>query len=200
VGSVEALRQRYGFRVLAHEATRRALPAGMVDEGIPDGHVFNLGTWAGRPWRVQALHTPGHAPGHLALRDGRWGALFAGDLVSGLSSILVHPGEGDMAQYMASLQRCADLQPPLVLPGHGPAQPGEVFLKTLAHRRMREGKVVAALSADEPRTVEALVPLAYDDTPQEAWGLAARSLEAHLLKLEKDGAARAGPGGWRRAG
>ena len=199
VGSVAAVKARYGFRVVASKATRRALPEGLVDAVVHDGHVFDLGTWAGRPWRVQALATPGHAPGHLALRDARWGALFAGDLVSGVSTILVHPGEGDMALYMGSLQRCADLKAPIVLPGHGPAQPGDIFLKTLEHRRMREAKVLAALS-DTPRPPAGLVPRAYDDTPKEAWGLAEGSLRSHLLKLEKEGKAVVGPDGWRRAG
>ena len=198
VGSVAAVQHRYNFRVVATDATRRALPEGMVDTVVHDGHVFDLGTWAGRPWGVQALVTPGHTPGHLALRDTRWGALFAGDLVSGVSTILVHPGEGDMRHYMDSLRRCADLKPPIVLPGHGPAQPGDVFQRTLEHRRMREAKVLAALS-DEPRQPADLVPLAYDDTPREAWGLAEGSLTSHLLKLEKEGKALVGRDGWRRA-
>ena len=199
VGSVAAVQARYNFRVAATEATRRALPEGLVDTVVHEGHAFDLGTWAGRPWSVQVLATPGHAPGHLVLRDARWGALFAGDLVSGVSTILIQPGEGDMQQYMDSLQRCADLKPPIVLPGHGPAQPGEIFARTLEHRRMREAKVLAALAA-EPRRPEDLVPRAYDDTPREAWGLAERSLTAHLLKLEKEGKAEVARDGWRRAG
>ena len=196
VGALTALRERFDVRVLAHRATMDRLPRRAVDEAIEDGHVFDLGVWAKRPWRLRALHTPGHAPGHIALRDERWGAIFAGDLVSGVSTILVDPDEGDMAQYMASLRRCAELKPPLVLPGHGPALPGGAFLQALAHREMRERKALAALTP-EPRTLDALVPVVYDDTPKEAWALAARSLESAYRKLEREGKAQRSPEGWK---
>lgn len=195
VASASAVKERFRATVYAHPATQDRLPRRLVDEAIEDGHVFDLGTWGRRPWRVRAMHTPGHAPGHLALRDERFGAILAGDLVSGVSTILVDPQEGDMAQYMDSLRRCADAKPPIVLPGHGPALPGAAFEKTLEHRRMREEKALAALSGT-PRTAEQLVPTVYDDTPQEAWGLAARSLESMLLKLEREGKAQRAPGGW----
>ena len=198
VASVAALKERYRATVVAHAQTQDRLPRRLVDEAIEDGHEFDLGVWGRRSWRVEAMHTPGHAPGHLAFRDLRWGAILAGDLVSGVSTILVDPDEGDMAQYMASLQRCADAKPPVVLPGHGPILPGSAFEKALAHRRMREAKALAALTS-EARSVEALVPLVYDDTPQEAWGLAARSLESILLMLERQGRARREDPLWRSA-
>jgi len=199
VGAAQHVKLEFGATVLAHAATQDRLPRRLVDEAIEDGHEFDLGVWGARPWRVRAMHTPGHAPGHLALRDERWGAIFAGDLVSGVSTILVDPEEGDMAEYMRSLQRCADLKPPIVLPGHGPGLGGGAFAQTLEHRLMREQKALAALAA-EPRAVDALVPAVYDDTPQEAWALAARSLESVYRKLEREGKARRDAGGgWMRA-
>lgn len=196
VGAVDAVQRRYGVRVLATSETRSLLPENLVDGIIADGHVFDVGSWRGRPWRVEVLHTPGHAEGHLAFRDARFGALFAGDLVSGVSTILIDPDEGDMGAYLRSLERCAAHEPMLVLPGHGPAQPGNVFANTLAHRRMRETKVLAALRA-EPRRDDDLLAEVYADTPQAAWPLAARSLGAHLRHLEAQGKAARGPEGWR---
>jgi hypothetical protein len=67
------------------------------------------------------------------------------------------------------------------------------------HRLEREAKVVAALAGD-PRTVEELVPAVYADTKPELWGWAARSLLAHLLKLERDGRAVCDGARWRAAG
>lgn len=197
VEGAAALRARFGFRVLAHEETRARLPEGTVDETLRDGERLDLGVWGPRPWHLQVLHTPGHAPGHVALRDSRWGAIVAGDLVSGVSTILVDSEEGDMAQYMASLTRCASLDPPIVLPGHGPAIPANAFATTLAHREMRERKCLAALGP-EAQTPEALVPRVYDDTPQEAWGLAAVNLESVLIKLAREGKARRADAGWIR--
>lgn len=195
-GAVEAVQRRYGVRVLASAETRDALPDHFVDGIVAEGHVFDVGEWAGKPWRLEVLHTPGHTEGHLAFRDQRWGAIFAGDLVSGVSTILVDPGEGDMARYLRSLERCGAMDPKLVLPAHGPALPRDAFARTLAHRRMREGKVLAALDGT-PRSVASLVPTVYDDTPPEAWPLAARNLESHLVLLEEQGLAAREGDGWK---
>lgn len=197
VGGAAAVKRRYNARVLAHARTATALPHGLVDDVLDGGESIDLGVWGARPWRVEALHTPGHAPGHLALRDARWGAILAGDLVSGVSTIVIDPAEGDMGEYLASLQRCADLKPHAVMPGHGPILPAGAFADTLAHRRTREGKILAALSA-QPQGVDALVAKAYDDTPKEAWPLAERSLVSQLVLLERQGKAARDASGWRR--
>jgi glyoxylase-like metal-dependent hydrolase (beta-lactamase superfamily II) len=190
------VQRRYGVRVLGSIETREALTTHVVDGAVAEGHVFDIGEWAGKPWRVEVLHTPGHTAGHLAFRDMRWGAIFSGDLVSGVSTILVDPDEGNMTQYMHSLERCSSLEPKLVLPGHGPALPRDAFGETLAHRRMREARILQALS-QEPRTAQELVPTVYADTPPAAWPLAERNLLSHLLRLEeKELAARSPHGGW----
>lgn len=197
IGAVEALRARFALRVLASAETRQVLPEHFVDGVVADGHVFDLGSWAGRAWRLEVIHTPGHTPGHLSFRDARFGAIFAGDLVSGVSTILIDPAEGDMGLYMRSLERCSALEPRLVLPAHGPALPRDAFAETLAHRKMRENKVLAALTA-EPQPPSALVPIVYGDTPPAAWGLAEHNLVSHLQHLEEKGLARrVGKDGWR---
>jgi glyoxylase-like metal-dependent hydrolase (beta-lactamase superfamily II)/8-oxo-dGTP pyrophosphatase MutT (NUDIX family) len=197
VAAAQHVKSRYQAQVVAHSATQDALPRRLVDEAIEDEHEIDLGAWGARDWTLTALHTPGHASGHLAFCDSRWGAIFAGDLVSGVSTILIDPDEGDMGEYMRSLQRCADLKPPIVLAGHGPALPGSAFAKTLEHRKMREAKTLLAL-AKGPRAVAQLLPEVYDDTPQEAWPLAERSLQSILLHLEREGrAAREGDDTWR---
>lgn len=198
IGAVEAVQRRYGVRVMGSAATRDALPKHFVDGVVAEGHIFDVGVWGKKPWRVDVLHTPGHAPGHLAFRDTRFGAIFAGDLVSGVSTILIDPDEGSMADYLRSLERCAALDPPIVLPGHGPAMPRGAFHQVVEHRRMRERKVEDALG-DEPQAVSALLPVVYADTPQEAWGLAELSLRSHLRHLAEQGKAVEEKGAWRRA-
>lgn len=197
IGAVEPIQRRYGVRVLASAETKAALPDHFVDGIIGEGHVFAIGDWNGKPWRLEALHTPGHTPGHLAFRDMRWGAILAGDLVSGVSTILIDPNEGDMGQYLRSLERCSAAEPKLVLPGHGPALPRDAFAQTLTHRRMRENRAIAALQT-EPQTTAQMVPTVYADTPPEAWPLAERSLESHLLHLEERGLALRDGNGWRK--
>ena len=196
IGAVQAVQDRYGVRVMASPETRAALPEHFVDGVVAEGHVFDVGKWQEKPWRVEVLHTPGHTPGHLAFRDMRWGAIFAGDLVSGVSTILVDPHEGDMADYLRALERCSALEPRLVLPGHGPAQPRDAFAATLAHRRMREGRVLMALTHD-PATLEELLPKVYADVPEAAWPLAIGNLESHLRHLSHEGKAVHDKRGWR---
>ena len=135
--------------------------------------------------RWRAVFTPGHHPGHLAFLDERTGALLAGDMVSTLSTIVIDPPEGDMAAYRASLARLAALGPRTLFPAHGmPVQGAVARLEaSLAHRRQREAKVLAAL----PGTLSEVTARAYDDTPPEVHPVAARSCLASLLELTRAG-------------
>jgi len=158
---------------------------------------------------VRIIPTPGHCRDHACLAWLEPGAVFAGDLVAGEGFIVIDPPEGDMTDYLDSLHLLG--RPDLLgegaparvlLPGHGPAidQPGEFLGGYIEHRLAREAKVLAALSPQRPRTVEDLLPLAYADTPEVMYPVAARSLQAHLDKLVRDGAAGASAEGYRRAG
>jgi glyoxylase-like metal-dependent hydrolase (beta-lactamase superfamily II) len=155
------------------------------------------GELLGGRWR--ALHTPGHAHGHLAFRDERSGAVLAGDLLSTLSTIVVDPPEGDMAVYLASLARVRALEPRTVYPAHGqPAPDGPRALDDyLAHRRQREAKVLAALAPGG--TLSEVTARAYDDTPPAVHPIAERSCLASLLKLRSEGRAREQDGRWLAA-
>jgi glyoxylase-like metal-dependent hydrolase (beta-lactamase superfamily II) len=127
-------------------------------------------------------------------------AIIAGDMVAGIGTILIDPSEGDMAVYLASLERLLARPQMTLLPAHGPAiADGHGKQREyLAHRKLREAKVVAALG-DEPRSLAELVALAYSDTPRALWTLAERSLLAHLVKLARDRRAiDVGGGRWSR--
>lgn len=182
VGGVGAARRR-GWPIWAHPATARALGLS-PDRALADGDLLPHG------W--QALHTPGHAPGHLALWHAERQVLLCGDLASGLSSILIHPPEGNMADYLASLRRCIALEARLTLPSHGgPFGPGSQLLgRTLQHRLAREAKIERALDG----TLEELLGRAYDDVTPDALPLARLSLQAHLEKLVAEGRATFGTG------
>ena len=198
VGALSALAGRLGdgrgsVPVLAHAATASRCEGGRDTRfrHLTDGEIIPVGC---RHWRV--LHTPGHAPGHLCLHDAAAGTVIVGDMVAGLGTILVEPGDGDMGAYLRSLERLADLEPRKVLPAHGGLLVGaEVFRRYARHRRMREAKVLAALRA-APGTAAQLVPVAYDDAPKAVWPLARLSLEAHLLHLEAEGKAERTATGW----
>lgn len=188
------LAQRFDAPVRAHPETRRRLdPDWPWGDDLLHGVRLPAGSHGstGEPVGLRAVHTPGHAPGHLAFLEERSRALLAGDMVAGVGTILVDPGEGDMTAYMASLEELRTLGPRVILPGHGPFSdhPDRTLEGQLDHRRMRETRIREALGP-EPRSVDALLPEVYDDVPEAFLGFAAQSLVAHLRKLEAEGAAR----------
>ncbi|HEU4729535.1 MAG TPA: MBL fold metallo-hydrolase [Kofleriaceae bacterium] len=190
IGGAQALADRWSVPVAAHPATARRLAGRVtVTQLVEDGETA---------YGATAIATPGHAEGHLCFTVGD--ATIAGDMVAGVGTILIDPSEGDMAVYFASLERLLARPQTTLLPAHGPAIPdGHGKLREyLAHRKMREARVVAAL-ADHPRPLGELVAEAYSDTPRALWPLAERSLLAHLLKLAgEQRASDAGDGRWSR--
>lgn len=181
VGGAVALAQRWGVPIAAHEATARRLE-GIVEVTTRLAHGDSV-------HGVTCLFTPGHAEGHLCFEHG--GHTIAGDMVAGLGTILIDPDEGDMALYLASLELLLARPAGTLLPAHGPpiTDGASKLREYLAHRRMREDRVLDALT-DRPATLDAMLPIAYADTPRMLWPLAERSLRAHLDKLVREGRAR----------
>jgi len=157
---------------------------------LRDGEVVEAGAV-----RVHVVHTPGHTQDHVVFLEEGARAMFTGDAVLGRGTSVVDPPEGDMALYVRSLSRMLALAPRVIYPGHGPAvwSPGEKLQEYLAHRRLREEQVAEGLEAG-PHTPQELVERIYTDVPPELHPAAARSVLAHLLKLEREGRAiRVGP-------
>ena len=173
----------------AHAETAARLPHVPVARELRDGDALVLD--GPEPTRLRVLHTPGHAPGHLCLHDEERGVLVVGDMVASVGTILIDPDEGDMSAYLRELERLASLGARVALPAHGEPidAPEALFRRYVAHRLAREAKVLAAVRAKGPAGGAPLdfVPSAYDDTPAVLWPLAARSLEAHRVKLARDG-------------
>ncbi len=190
IGGAAALAARWNVPIAAHAATARRLEGILeITRLIEDGETIH---------GMTAVHTPGHAEGHLCYELGP--ATIAGDMVAGIGTILIDPSEGDMTLYLASLELLLSRPAATLLPAHGPpiADGPAKLREYLAHRRMREARVLAALT-DQPADVTALLPTAYGDTPQMLWPLAERSLLAHLHKLGREGRARDhGSGRWSR--
>jgi glyoxylase-like metal-dependent hydrolase (beta-lactamase superfamily II) len=196
VGAAMAVAAARGVPIWAHAETAARLPDVTIARTIGADEELVLGLA-----RVRAVFTPGHAAGHLCLFDASSGAMIAGDMVAGLGTILVDPSEGDMAQYLASLAAMLALAPRRLLPAHGPLitdAPGKLR-EYIAHRLMREAKVLAAVTAAGPAAPSRLVEVAYDDTPRVLWPLAERSLVSHLVKLAREGRVIDEGGVWRPA-
>ena len=158
-----------------------------VDRVVEDGARFEVGP---RGWR--ALHLPGHTRGHLCLIEEGSGAVVAGDLVAGVGTVIIDPPEGDMQDYLRSLDRLIGEKPGCVYPAHGPVVPAGIarLEQYRAHRLEREELVLGSLrKAAGPATPAELVPAAYPDVSPEVYPLAERSLLAHLEKLVRQGRA-----------
>ncbi|MCK6527870.1 MBL fold metallo-hydrolase [Myxococcota bacterium] len=198
VGGANAVRDR-GVALHAHPLTGEAvLDLGIeVDAEVGEGDVWTAGEGEEHTW--VALHTPGHARGHVALLQPARGVVVAGDLVAGEGTVVIDPPEGDLGDYLRSLDRLIGLGARLLLPAHGPPiQDGPALLRGyIAHRLAREGQVVEGLRAAgaRPSVPEDLVPGIYASVPRVLWPAAARSVLAHLLKLVQEGRADEGPPG-----
>lgn len=181
--------------LLAHPLTLDRLRdlEGVRRRAVLDDEPIALDAPSPHEWR--ALHTPGHAPGHLCLHDVEGRTLIAGDMVANGSTILIPPDDdGDMAEYVAQLRRLDALGTTLLLPAHGEPidDPHAVLSYYVEHRLARERKVLAvfrSLRAELGRepTPEEIVPRAYDDAPMHVWPIARGAVEAHLVKLRREG-------------
>lgn len=140
------------------------------------------------PTEVTVVPTPGHTADHVAFFEPTAGALFTGDAVLGRGTSFIDPPDGDLVQYLRSLTRMLELDPRTIHPGHGPVVLDAVgkLREYLAHREEREGQVLAAL-ADGPRSIPEMVEVIYAAYPPDVHPLAARSVLAHLRKLEDEG-------------
>lgn len=158
----------------------------------PDRQLADGATVEGEDWRVTTIHTPGHCANHLCFALEGTGVLFSADHVMSWSTSVVSPPDGDMTDYMASLARLAGRDDRLYLPGHGPPlpEPARFVAALAAHRQEREARVLDALRAARRATAAELVPAAYGpELDARLVAGAARSLLAHLIKLEREAVA-----------
>ena len=171
-----SLQRRIGVPIAAYA------PILGVDIGLRHEQRLTIG---GHPLRV--LHTPGHAPDHLCFLLERDGTLFSGDLIAGSGTIVIGR-DGDLDDYLRSLESLLALDLGLILPGHGPAitDPRERIEGYIAHRHEREREILAALAA-ELVTRDELVEEIYAAVDSRLHPIAAQSVESHLRKLIREG-------------
>lgn len=164
----------------------------------PDCIMDDGAAIVGRDWRLMAVATPGHTSNHLCFCFEPSGALFTGDHVMQWSTTVVAPPDGNMGDYLASMERLAGRQDRVYFPAHGPAveNPQELVRQMIAHRRQREQQIVAQLGRI-PLSVPVMVESIYTGLDPALTGAAGQSLLAHLLDLEQRGIAECIGEGWR---
>ena len=170
--------------------TARAASAFTPDRSLADGERITLHSATGATHTLQVLHTPGHAANHLCLVLEEDGLLFSGDHILNGSTTVVDPPDGNMADYIDSLDRltqaCTEYEITFILPAHGHVlgQAAQAIAQLKAHRLQREAKVLAAMRAAPAGSMEDWVALAYADVPPRMWPLAQRSLLAHVERIQ----------------
>ena len=163
------------------------------DVRVADGDIAARGPG----WTIRAVHTPGHTSNHTCFAFEEEAVLFPGDHVMGWSTTVVSPPDGDMAAYVDSLRKVASRGGDRTYwPTHGPAitQPQRYVEALIAHRLEREEQVLGAVRSGIT-DIPAMVAVLYADVREELHKAAARSVLAHLQKLELDGLVRVTPTG-----
>jgi glyoxylase-like metal-dependent hydrolase (beta-lactamase superfamily II)/8-oxo-dGTP pyrophosphatase MutT (NUDIX family) len=194
VGAAVACAERYGVPIWAHSLTAQALAGKVpVARRLREGETLPLGRAADgfADWRLDALHTPGHAAGHLAFYDPHYRLLFAGDMVSTQTTVVIAPPGGDLAMYLQSLRRLGTYDVRLLLPAHGnpTARVQQTLEEILEHRRKREEALLAALSA-VPRSEADLALELYKGVPDPLMKFAQLQVRSGLHKLRAEGRAQ----------
>jgi glyoxylase-like metal-dependent hydrolase (beta-lactamase superfamily II) len=161
---------------------------------LADGDVVE-----GEGWRLEALHTPGHASNHLCFALPQESALFSGDQVMGWSTTVIAPPDGNMAAYMKSLDRLSRRQDAIYWPTHGGpiGDPRGHVAELIAHRLVRRQAILAALSGVRLSPAD-LVTRVYADLDPRLIDAAAQSVLAHLIELAESGLVVEEQGVWRR--
>jgi recombination protein RecT len=198
---LQALCERHGQRPpilgLRSLPTARAYSKFAPDRELYDGERVVL---SGREHShtLRVIHTPGHAANHLCLVLEEDGLLFSGDHVLNGSTTVVDPPDGNMSDYLDSLDRllavCASDGVEFILPAHGYVlgntdagahDAADVIRRLKAHRLRREAKILAVMRTLPEGSMQDWVERAYDDVPARMWPIAMLSLTAHVERIRE---------------
>jgi glyoxylase-like metal-dependent hydrolase (beta-lactamase superfamily II) len=177
---------------MASGPTARAASAFTPDRELNHGERLRLqpeGTSNDETHTLQVIHTPGHAANHVCLLLVEDGMLFSGDHVLNGSTTVVDPPDGNMADYIDSLDllhaTCLSSGARHILPAHGHVITDalEAISALKAHRLRREAKIAGVMHSNPQGGPDEWLPLAYDDVPPRLWPVAKRSLLAHIERI-----------------
>jgi glyoxylase-like metal-dependent hydrolase (beta-lactamase superfamily II) len=167
----------------------------------PDRVLHDGESVVGHGWTLTALATPGHTSNHLCFALPETGALFSGDHVMGWSTSIVSPPDGDMGDYMASLDKLLGREDRVYYPGHGPQvdNPRRLVRGMMGHRKSREGAILRLVAGGQG-DLGAIVRAMYAGLDPRMHAAAERSVLAHLLDLRRRGLVTGEEGGtWAAA-
>ena len=180
-GGALALRKRCGAKLGIHRSRAGYLGGEDFQYGDNDRISFGGG-------ELHVLHTPGHESGHCCFYEPGDRVLFSGDNILGYGTAVIRPPDGDMTDYLKSLERLLEFNISLILPGHGPliGKPEAKIKEYIEHRIAREKQVLNALRNGR-NTIGDITEMIYVDVSSPLKRVAEFSVQAHLEKLIKEG-------------
>ncbi|MDR0227087.1 MAG: MBL fold metallo-hydrolase [Burkholderiaceae bacterium] len=185
----QAGRPRPAIGGLPSAPTARPASRFTPDYALADGQRTVLQGPDGSTHTLRAIFTPGHAANHVCFVLEEDALLFSGDHILNGSTTIIDPPDGNMRDYIDSLDKldalCADHDVRFILPAHGYVLgfARQAIARLKAHRLAREAKVLAAMRQQPDGSVQDWVRLAYDDAPPQLWPIAERSLLAHVERI-----------------
>ncbi len=181
----------YGVQMREPEGGEVRMEAGDDLSFKPDVEIRDGDVFSGPDWTVEAIHTPGHTSNHMCYALREENTLFCGDHVMAWSTSVISPPDGDMRDYLHSLEKVRDRDFTTLWPTHGPAvtEPRAFIEAYIAHRRARESQIIERLRSGQSRIKE-MIPVMYADVDKRLYPAAAHSVLAHMLHLVKDGRAQ----------
>ncbi len=180
-GGALALRKRCGAKLGIHRSRAGYLGGEDFQYNDNDRIAFGGG-------ELHVLHTPGHESGHCCFYESRDKVLFSGDNILGFGTAVIRPPDGNMTDYLKSLERLLEFPVDLILPGHGPliAKAEAKIREYIEHRIMREKQVLNGLRNGR-NTIGDITEMIYVDVSASLKRVAEFSVQAHLEKLMNEG-------------
>ncbi|RJG54970.1 MBL fold metallo-hydrolase [Sphingobium terrigena] len=165
----------------------------------PDRVLADGERLTGEGWTLEAVATPGHTSNHLCFALVEEQALFTGDHVMGWSTSVISPPDGDMADYMRSMQRLLEREDAVYYPAHGEPidNPQRLVRGMMGHRKQREGQILRFLERNGDSVIPDMVAEMYKGVDPRLHPAAGRSVLAHLIDLDQRGIVRAADGLWQ---
>ncbi len=174
----------YGFDVCEQQYAEVEAEEGLDKEYKPDvtlndGEIIN-----GNGWVIEAIHTPGHLSNHLCFAFVEEQALFTGDHIMGWSTTIISPPDGNMTDYLDSLEKLRLRNDKIYYPTHGApiTNPKQFVTQLIGHRLRRDKEIIRAFSGGS-RTIDQLIDVIYVGLDQKLRLAASRTIYAHLIRL-----------------
>lgn len=180
IGSATLLAETFQIPIYAHPKTAELISTPCLPVLNSEHIHLNGEIWI-------AIHTPGHAPGHLCLLSNRDKSLIAGDMVAGEGTILINPTEGSIREYVNSLKHLESLIPSRLLPAHGDILNNAVAtLQEYQQHRLHRIEQIQDLLTAAPQSARDIAVRIYTDLPLQFLGMAAVQVQCGLIYLEED--------------